>query len=582
MNTSLSGMIRLFILLVFFSAQARPALAQKERLNPDKLRKEILAALPNELDKADSLAIMMYQYAHETLTVHDSIKARSSFLLGMVQYYKSRFLMAAKYYQEALDTDYARKTNLFAGACYNNLGIVLDKRGEFEQALKVYYQSLQLAETRGDSFAIIQTWSNISLLEGKNLNFNRAISIGKEVLDYSYRAGDSLSIGISHQNLALFYGNATGMFDSSAFHYRIANRLFEAEDKPYFLIGSQIGYASLLAGRGLYEEARSILDKMLIFSQQRGLDDKEALIYLQLTELTMNAGMDEKLTARYMNASLKAIERSDYLYLMPKFKQLKLRYLARIQDITGFDQLLTDINKDQAETVTKQTREAYEELKMLYEVDKLSVKLLLAQKDLKRRNDIILIIGLTTTIIGFFLFMILYLYRRQKKNLDTLYLMNLQLARQRVSDEVLISTLEENKADFTDYHQLEEDAPQQVLYRQIVQRIVKQKLYTNPYFSIHELSDLLKRNRKLISRCLREVGNTSFTTLINEYRVNEARRLLMEQGHELSINDIGEQCGFGSRISFYRNFKEATGFSPTAYLERFSQEQSGVIPDSED
>lgn len=539
--------------------------------------------LPNELDKADSLAAIMYQYAHETPAIPDSILAKSCYLMGIVQYYKSRYLLSATYYQEALDTEYARKTSSFAEACYNNLGIVQEKRGEHQKALKAYYASLRLAETLGDSGSITQTWINISLLEGKNLNYERAIRIGKDVLDFFQRAGDSLNMGLSHQNLAFFYSNQTGKFDSSAYHFRRANQLFDKLDKPYFLVGSQIGYASLLAVQGLYNEALTILEEMLALSKQQDMDDKEALIYLHLSELSLNAGMDNQRTAGYLEASRKAIERSDYLNLLPKYKQLMLRHLARVREYPAFDRLLAELNMEQSEMVSKQTREAYEELKMQYDVDKLALQAVLLQKDVKRRNDIILIIGLAMTIIGIALLWIVFLYRRQQKNLDTMYQMNLQLARQQMTASAVLNTQEESNDSPSKIPHLEDENNRQLaLYHYILKRIEEQKLYANPAFSIHELSDQINRNRKVISRCLTEVGKTSFTSLINEYRINEARRLLMERGHELSVNDIAEQCGFGNRISFYRNFKESTGFSPTAYLERFSQEQSSVIPESEE
>jgi AraC-like DNA-binding protein len=582
MNTTLSGYVRCFGVLIMLLAVTKAMHAQKAGLNPDQLFKEVRSMLPNELDKADSLASILYQYAHETSAVPDSILAKSSYLMGIVQYYKSRYLLSATYYQEALDTEYARKTSSFAEACYNNLGIVQEKRGDHQKALKAYYASLRLAESLGDSGSITQTWINISLLEGKNLNYERAVRIAKDVLVYFQRAGDSLNMGLSHQNLAFFYSNQTGKFDSSAYHFRKANQLFGKLDKPYFLVGSQIGYASLLAVQGLYNEALTILEEMLALSKQRDMDDKEALIYLHLSELSLNAGMDNQRTAGYLEASRKAIERSDYLNLLPKYKQLMLRHLARVREFPAFDRLLAELNIEQSEMVSKQTREAYEELKMQYDVDKLALQAVLLQKDVKRRNDIILIIGLGMGIIGIALLWIVFLYRRQQKNLDTMYQMNLQLARQPLAATAPVFVAEDNMSASLVEPQEQEDELQLALYRLIIRRIEEQRLYTNPAFSIHELSDMINRNRKVISRCLTEVGKTSFSMLINEYRVNEARRLLMEQGHELSVNDIAEQCGFGSRISFYRNFKEATGFSPTAYLERFSQDQSGVIPDSEE
>jgi AraC-like DNA-binding protein len=554
-----------FYLFWVLLTAVQPGLAQSAQLDPVQLFKEARALLPNQVDQADTLALTLYRYAKETPSVPDSIKAKSCYLMGMVQYYKSRFLLSATYYQEALATDYARATSSFAEACYNNLGIVQEKRGEHQKALKAYYQSLRLAEALGDSVSITQTWINISLLEGKNLNHERAISIGNAVLDYFIRAKDSMNIGLSHQNLAFFYSNQPGRFDSSAYHFTKANQYFSGLDKPYFLIGSQIGYASLLAGRGAYTQARDILEAMLMLSKQHGMDDKEALIYLHLCEYALNAGLGEERIAGYLEASRIAIKRSDYLNLMPKYKQLRLRYLARTRQFSAFDSLLAVINEDQAASVTKQTREAYEELKMQYEVDKLLLNAQILQKDVKRRNDIIFIIGLAFTLIVIALFWIIFLNRRLQKNLDTMYNMNLQLARHQLA--MSLSPPEEEPIPSSPADAGDNDDWQQALYRQILRRIEEKRLYTNPLFSVHELSEQLNRNRKQISKCLKEVGKTSFPSLINEYRVNEARRLIMERGQELSMNEIAELCGFGNRISFYRNFKDMTGFSPTAYRD---------------
>jgi AraC-like DNA-binding protein len=554
-------------------------------LNPDQVFKEVRAMLPDNVDQADSLALKIYQYAKETPAVHDSVKAKSAYLMGSVQYYKSRYLLSSTYFQEALNSNYAKKTLVFAEACYNNLGIVQEKRGEYQKALKAYYQSLRLAESLGDSVSIAQTWINISLLEGKNLNYERASDIGQSVLNYFSRARDSLTMGMSHHNLAFFYSNQPGQFDSSAYHFIQANQLFAQLDKPYLLIGSQTGYASLLAARGAFAKARDILETMLTLSKQYQLDDKEALIYLHLTEYALNAGLGEERIAGYLEASRKAIERSDYLNLMPKYKQLKLRYLARTRQFSAFDSLLAVINEDQAASVTKQTREAYEELKMQYEVDKLLLKAQILQQDVKRRNDIIFIIGLAFTLIVIALFWIIFLNRRQKKNLDTMYIMNLQLARQQLAVG-FAATVEDKHTEpptpITIDNDEEDDDRQQALFRQILRRVEEQRLYVNPQFSIHDLSELMNRHRKLISKCLTDVGKTSFSSLINEYRVNEARRLIMEQGLELSMNEIAEQCGFGNRISFYRNFKDMTGFSPTSYLERFTQDNSSELSPPED
>ena len=60
-------------------------------------------------------------------------------------------------------------------------------------------------------------------------------------------------------------------------------------------------------------------------------------------------------------------------------------------------------------------------------------------------------------------------------------------------------------------------------------------------------------------------SDTGFSGMMNRYRVNEARRLILEGKPDTSLNDIALQAGFTNRISFYRQFKEITGISPSEF-----------------
>ena len=105
------------------------------------------------------------------------------------------------------------------------------------------------------------------------------------------------------------------------------------------------------------------------------------------------------------------------------------------------------------------------------------------------------------------------------------------------------------------------------LYFAVLTRIERDKLYLNPSFSMQELSELMNRRERYLSQALSEVGKTSFPNLVNNLRINEARRLMAENP-ELSVFEIMNKTGFGSRQTFHRNFKQATGFTPSEYQER--------------
>jgi AraC-like DNA-binding protein len=149
-------------------------------------------------------------------------------------------------------------------------------------------------------------------------------------------------------------------------------------------------------------------------------------------------------------------------------------------------------------------------------------------------------------------------YRKLKRNLKTMFQMNLSLAYSSHDDAgETAEPVDETVPDLSD----------SALYKLILRKIEQKELYKDPQLSLHDLAKHVNRRKKVVSRAINNAGKTNFAGLINEFKVNEARRLIMEKGSFIAINDIATMAGFNSRSSFYRHFKELTGFSPTDYIE---------------
>lgn len=70
-------------------------------------------------------------------------------------------------------------------------------------------------------------------------------------------------------------------------------------------------------------------------------------------------------------------------------------------------------------------------------------------------------------------------------------------------------------------------------------------------------------NYSYLSHTLNRILGVSFSSLVSEYRMTLACRLLAET--DMSIIGIGEECGCNSLRSFNRNFKLFTGLTPREY-----------------
>jgi AraC-like DNA-binding protein len=158
--------------------------------------------------------------------------------------------------------------------------------------------------------------------------------------------------------------------------------------------------------------------------------------------------------------------------------------------------------------------------------------------------------------------------------MKTMYRMNVEMAN---SASVAIHNIPGSGIEYEELPAETEDdekIPINNLYNAILLRIEKDKLYLSPTFSLQDLSENMNRSQRYISRAISEAGKTSFSSLINNFRINEARRLLAAD-HNITVNEITEKTGFGSRMSFHRNFKAATGFTPAEY-QNWSKNQSEV------
>jgi AraC-like DNA-binding protein len=95
-----------------------------------------------------------------------------------------------------------------------------------------------------------------------------------------------------------------------------------------------------------------------------------------------------------------------------------------------------------------------------------------------------------------------------------------------------------------------------------------QKLFLNSELNSIEVAHLIGTSRQYLSQVLNQQFSKSFYELINEYRIKEFIHLLGNKKlQHLSILGMAMECGFNSKSSFNKAFKQFTGMTPSAYLK---------------
>ncbi|MGG7438472.1 helix-turn-helix domain-containing protein [Chryseobacterium arthrosphaerae] len=91
-----------------------------------------------------------------------------------------------------------------------------------------------------------------------------------------------------------------------------------------------------------------------------------------------------------------------------------------------------------------------------------------------------------------------------------------------------------------------------------------EKPYLDDKLTLQKLSEQIQLPEKQLSVLINQYTGKHFFDFINEFRINDAKRLLKDQP-QLTVLEILYEVGFNSRSSFYTAFKKETGVTPTDY-----------------
>ena len=95
----------------------------------------------------------------------------------------------------------------------------------------------------------------------------------------------------------------------------------------------------------------------------------------------------------------------------------------------------------------------------------------------------------------------------------------------------------------------------------------EEKPYVNPAFQLVDLGEVLPMNRTYLSHFIKTEYGCTFYQFVNHYRVEEAKRLKLEQP-ELKMDEIAARCGFSSRTVFSNVFTREEGVSPREWFKK--------------
>ena len=118
-------------------------------------------------------------------------------------------------------------------------------------------------------------------------------------------------------------------------------------------------------------------------------------------------------------------------------------------------------------------------------------------------------------------------------------------------------------------------------FSRLTRMMDSRQMYLDHDLSLGTVAGELGLSRKQVSAAINEYYGTNFKRFINEYRVNAFKEMVNKGKYrDMTLFGLALECGFNSKATFNRVFKQIEGMAPNAYVRQVEQgkPQEQLVP----
>ncbi|MBR4388533.1 MAG: AraC family transcriptional regulator [Prevotella sp.] len=488
--------------------------------------------------------------------------------------------VAQRYFFKSLE--YAEKAHYeqVKGRIYGNLLILTHADNDttgLDNAVKIY----EYGKKNGDFEQTFMGAYYLAMyynLKGENTRSEQYLEESLSLYD-RYHYDDVASVYTLYSKVKADMGDLT----TASVHAQKAIELAQRYHQAMLLPDAFLQYAMVLHEMGDYVRSNDVAHQALAAAEQSSSRTKSVACYELIAKNCQRLGQKD-LAMEYMERANRA---------MDTLSSINMERLRHEQTI------LNDINQKEQEALVRKQQMADQ-----------------------RKLNLLLIV--TSLILASLLAVIWANYRRRNRLYKNIVRQNAHAVLQHDEMQQRINKLEEVNAQLTIHHTqspnpkepltIEDDSTQssemptdsttlddtpirsgsmvdderraQDLYQRACQLMEKERLFTDPQLNRERFAELLGTNRTYLSKILKEKSGMTYVQFVNTYRIDEAIRQLSDPTLGQSpLKQIWSDLGFNSPVTFYKQFQQAVGITPSVYRKQFlamREEAPLLSPDGED
>lgn len=434
---------------------------------------------------------------------------------------------------------------------------IREQQHKFPGASGRYTDALILAKRAGDTAGMIRATTGLLRVSIRLKDLSDAGVLLMDIRPLAIRLGNERVLADLRQAEGAFH-LASGSFTAAMASLEEAGRFHKRVRDSAAFTGDNIYLARALRSLSRWADASSVLNEALAWSAHSTASRVRVLI--EFAGLHEASGDARKAIQFLKEADVLSYSSHPELWMEEVLPALSTR-LARIGEAANLEALLQRYLSVRELVQVKRDDAFLAAGKVISEWERLDTSDT-AVRDIKRDRNRIMWVLLAFLLSAIWALVVIFRqHQRMQAQLRALFRKNLEEMQQAAEASATQRILE------TEPPSNLEEATVQARYQAILQLMERDKPWLDPGFSLQDLSTRLATNQKYISQAINMFSETGFSGMMNRYRVNEARRLILEGKPDTSLNDIALEAGFTNRISFYRQFKEITGISPSEFLK---------------
>ncbi len=466
----------------------------------------------------------------ERLSIWQKIKLYT--LLGQAYADAGNLSMSLDYYLLALDatrTELDKREKKNEILILNAIGVIFEQLGDYNQAEVYYEEALNLAHTSDLDELQMVVLSNLGVLYKNQQFYEEALVSYKSALVLAIERQDDYIVAQNKFNIGNIFTERL-QYDSAMVYYKAVEEQVKNWDSRQEYSLALIMQASINIERGEYNEAEN--------------------------QLTIALGIQEQINNPYIKL--------ETYHLLSVLYEKKENFKEALNFHNLEESLKDSLNSEQQALEIQKKITVYEQTQM--ELQKTLAKE--KERVIYTRN---LGISVVLIVVVLFLVIVFALERKQKKVENELVSTTLKLT-QLSGDELKRSVSEiyfskPSQAIVKQNKQLWE------LFNDIMDKMITEKWYRNPEFSLSELTKKIRSNTKYVSSAIKLFSGLNFNYFVNTFRVQEATERLLRDNFTMTMEELMHQCGFQNRGTFYRAFNAKVGMTPKEFRKRVVSER---------